>query len=172
MSELRTNRIVPRDGLTSGTGIGGGIIQVKTTEKLVHQSIQDGSGINGTPVDIMSVSISPTRSDSKILVICNVNTSCSDAALLYLFRNSTKIAAGTDGNAAARRGWAMPRTAANNQCQNNSTTILDEPATTSAVTYTIKGLNESSSNALRINRRDSGDQYGLFSNIVVMEVSG
>ena len=30
MSELRTNRIVPRDGLVSGTGIGGGIIQVKS----------------------------------------------------------------------------------------------------------------------------------------------
>ena len=170
MSELRTNRIVPRDGLPSGSS--GGIIQVKTTEKLVHQSIQDGSGINGTPVDIMSVSITPKFSSSKILVICNVNAACSDAALLYLFRNSTKIAAGTDGNTANRRGWAMPRTAANNQCQNNSTTILDEPATTSAVTYTIKGLNESSSAALRINRRDSGDQYGLFSNIVVMEVSG
>tara|TARA_B100000212_G_scaffold43603_1_gene28120 strand:+ start:126 stop:644 length:519 start_codon:yes stop_codon:yes gene_type:complete len=172
MSELRTNRIVPRDGFVSATGVGGGIIQVKTTEKLVHQSIQDGSGINGTPVDIMSVSIIPTRSDSKILVICNVNASCSDAALLYLFRNSTKIAAGTDGNAAARRGWSMPRMGASNECQNHSTTILDEPATTSAVTYTIKGLNESSSAALRINRRDSGDQYGLFSNIVVMEVSG
>ena len=29
MSELRTNRIIPRDGLTSGTFNGGGIIQVK-----------------------------------------------------------------------------------------------------------------------------------------------
>ena len=33
MSELRTNRIIPRDGLTSGTGIGGGIIQVKSVTK-------------------------------------------------------------------------------------------------------------------------------------------
>ncbi len=172
MSELRTNRIIPRDGLTSGTGIGGGVIQVKTTEKLVQQQIQDGSGINGTPADIMSVTITPTRSDSKILVICNVNASCSDAALLYLFRASTKIAAGTDGNTANRRGWAMPRMGASNECQNHSTSILDTPATTSAVTYTIKGLNESSSNPLRINRRASGTEYGLFSNIVVMEVSG
>ena len=169
MSELRTNRIVPRDGLSSGSS--GGIIQVKTTEKLVHQSIQDGSGINGTPVDIMSVSITPTRSDSKILVICNVNAACSDASLLYLFRNSQKIAAGTDGNAAARRGWSMPRMGASNECQNHSTTILDEPATISEVTYTIKGLNENSSDPLRINRRSSGTEYGLFSNIVVMEVS-
>ena len=33
MSELRTNRIVPRDGLVSGTGVGGGIIQIKQTIK-------------------------------------------------------------------------------------------------------------------------------------------
>ena len=33
MSELRTNRIIPRDGLTSGTGVGGGVIQVKSTTK-------------------------------------------------------------------------------------------------------------------------------------------
>ena len=169
-SELRVDKIVPVDGVP--TGGAGGIVQVKTTEKLVHQSIQDGSGINGTPVDIMSVSITPKFSSSKILVICNVNAACSDASLLYLFRNSQKIAAGTDGNAAARRGWSMPRMGASNECQNHSTTILDEPATISEVTYTIKGLNESSSDALRINRRDSGDQYGLFSNIVVMEVSG
>ena len=29
MSELRTNRIIPRDGLVSGTNLGGGIIQCK-----------------------------------------------------------------------------------------------------------------------------------------------
>ena len=168
-SELRVDKIVPVDG--APTGGGGGIIQIKTTEKLVHQQIQDGSGINGTPVDIMSVSITPKFSSSKILVICNVNASCSDASLLYLFRNSNKIAAGTDGNTANRRGWSMPRMGASNECQNHSTSILDEPATTSAVTYTIKGLNENSSDPLRINRRASGTEYGLFSNMVVMEVS-
>ena len=168
-SELRVDKIVPTDGIPSGGG--GGIIQVKTTEKLVQQDIQHGSGINGTPVDIMSVSITPKFSSSKILVICNVNAACSDASLLYLFRDSQKIAAGTDGNTANRRGWSMPRMGADNECQNHSTTILDTPGTTSAVTYTIKGLNEASSVPLRINRRSSGTQYGLFSNIVVMEVS-
>ena len=40
MSELRTNRIVPRDGLTSGTFNGGGIIQVKQTVKTDPFSIE------------------------------------------------------------------------------------------------------------------------------------
>ena len=34
MSELRTNRIIPRDGLPSGSA--GGIIQVKSVLKLRH----------------------------------------------------------------------------------------------------------------------------------------
>ena len=63
MSELRTNRIVPRDGLPSGSA--GGIIQV------VFTSLATGSTVtvnSSSFVDVMSASITPTRSDSKILV--------------------------------------------------------------------------------------------------------
>ena len=38
MSELRTNRIIPRDGLPSGSA--GGIIQVKSTTKTDTFTIQ------------------------------------------------------------------------------------------------------------------------------------
>ena len=161
--------IVDRD--TLATQAKGSILQVVSTTKTDHLSIQDGSGISGSPATIMSVAITPTSTSSKILVICNVNASCNDASLIYLFRDSTKIANGTSGNTANREGWAMPRQGASNECQNHSTSILDSPSTTSEITYTIKGLNESSSDALRINRRESGTQYGLFSNMVVMEVS-
>ena len=65
MSELRTNRIVPRDGLPAGAS-GGGIIQV------VHNSTQVGQSHGFSQdnfVDTgLSASITPTRSDSKILV--------------------------------------------------------------------------------------------------------
>ena len=72
MSELRTNRIVPRDGLVSGTGIGGGIIQIKqtikkdqfTTAQVVSSGYTDLTGLN--------VTITPTRSDSKILIECAI----------------------------------------------------------------------------------------------------
>ena len=65
MSELRTNRIIPRDGLPSGSA--GGIIQVKSTTKTDTFT----KPRNTTFVDItgLSVSITPTRSDSKILVM-------------------------------------------------------------------------------------------------------
>ena len=63
MSELRTNRIVPRDGLVSGAS--GGVIQVKSTTKTDTFTTNSTSF---TDITGLSVSITPTISDSKILV--------------------------------------------------------------------------------------------------------
>ena len=76
MSELRTNRIVPRDGLVSGTFNGGGIIQVKQTVRtsVFSESINAHStGSNNA----IQVSITPTRSDSKVLVLVSLHGSSS-----------------------------------------------------------------------------------------------
>ena len=64
MSELRTNRIVPRDGLPSGSA--GGIIQVrqKVITDTYSESVPAGNaGPYGNIVN--SETITPTRSDSK-----------------------------------------------------------------------------------------------------------
>ena len=65
MSELRTNRIVPRDGLAAGTS--GGIIQVvhATTQTAQEQDFSAGSTFVDTG---LSASITPKFSTSKILV--------------------------------------------------------------------------------------------------------
>ena len=60
MSELRTNRIIPRDGVPSGS-FGGGIVQVRFAQ-LSSQLLLTANG------DILSGNITPVRSDSKILV--------------------------------------------------------------------------------------------------------
>ena len=67
MSELRTNRIVPRDGLPSGSS--GGIIQVKQTVKTDTFSKNSSSWADITG---MSVSITPTRADSKVFVMVDI----------------------------------------------------------------------------------------------------
>ena len=64
MSELRTNRIIPRDGLPSGSS--GGIIQVKSVTKT---DPFDTLSTSYTDVTGLAVSITPTRADSKILVM-------------------------------------------------------------------------------------------------------
>ena len=176
MSELRTNRIVPRDGLASG--MSGGIIQVKSTTKTTQQTIVDSSGSSAYPsgaVDIMTVTITPTRADSKILVSSTVQAASYDASILYMFRDSTLINAGTDGDSGASgayRGWAHVRMYRNNETFSYSTQFLDSPSSTSAITYKIKGLNMNGSYSLFINRRQSNDTYALTSFITVMEISG
>ena len=61
MSELRTNRIVPRDGLPSGTF--GGIVQVVQTVKQDYQTIN----INEED-DIISASINLKHASSKVMI--------------------------------------------------------------------------------------------------------
>jgi len=176
MSELRTNRIVPRDGLPSGSS--GGIIQVKSTTKTTQQTIQDSSGNTNYPagaVDIVTVSITPTRADSKILVSASITAACSDSAMLYMFRDSTVINAGTDGSASnngVNRGFALVRMYRTNETYSYTTQFLDSPSSTSSITYKIKGLNTASGEPLYINRRNSNDNYALTSFITVMEICG
>ena len=175
-SQLRVDKILPVDG--APTDGGGGIIQVVSTTKLTQQTIQDGSGNTNYPagaVDITTATITPKFSTSKILVSTTVQAACSDSAMLYMFRDSTLINAGTDGsssNNGVYRGWAMLRMYRTNETYSYSTQFLDSPSSTSAITYKIKGLNMNGSYSLFINRRQSNDTYALTSFITVMEISG
>ena len=165
MSELRTNRIVPRDGLPSGSS--GGIIQVKQTVDATTETITDTSY---NDAGSLSVSITPTRSDSNILIMATTNVQSYRSAqesngALRLLRDSTEIIeypyaftmeAGTSSN-----GRVFYNT-------NHSAIFLDSPSTTSAVTYKVqlKVLTTSNNNALYYNQNSSK------STILVMEVSG
>ena len=73
MSELRTNRIVPRDGLPSGSS--GGIIQIVHTNTSSHTYNNNTSYADITGV---TATITPTRSDSKILIQCSLAVSKTD----------------------------------------------------------------------------------------------
>jgi len=161
MSELRTNRIVPRDGLASGCY--GGIIQVKqvTTDQQVENAFS-------SETDLLTLSISPTRSDSKILVCincCGVGTRGTGTRFsLRIKRDSTRIWAIGNyiGYAMAGGEEVMP-----------SGMYLDSPATTSSVTYTLTGTRLGGSDNCYFNHMDSsgtGSQAG--SSMTLMEVSG
>ena len=70
MSELRTNRIVPRDGLPSGSS--GGIIQIKQT---VVTSTKSTTSTSFENISGLAVSITPTRADSKIMLMAQLSLS-------------------------------------------------------------------------------------------------
>ena len=88
MSELRVNRIIPRDGLPVGAS-GGGIIQVV-------QSIETGTATmtgGSTPLSVMSASITPSSSSSKVLVLVDMNVGSSNGynTTIRLYRGGTQI---------------------------------------------------------------------------------
>ncbi len=172
MSELRTNRIVPRDGLVSGTGIGGGIIQVKSVTKTDTFSTTSTSLVD---VPGLSVTITPTRSDSKILIMTcqHCITRSLDNFYHFLCRGTTHI--------------FMLEPFVNEDswtAYNTSVTFLDSPATTSAVTYktTAQTPNNSSGAHLRYQYNNiTGDDsnvhgeltgYGSRTTMTLFEISG
>lgn len=74
MSELRTNRIVPRDGLPAGAA--GGIVQVKHAS----QSSTVTSTSNSAYTDVLECALTPVRNGNKILVLGNVNGYSNDVS--------------------------------------------------------------------------------------------
>ena len=181
MSELRTNRIVPRDGLPSGSS--GGIIQVRSTTLTTNVSVTIGSGANTTFYDVsgLSVSITPTRSDSKVLVMVQMNIGTNQANQrigVRLRRDSTTIGASTvtdnSNNVGSIASLELPRTYSS---QSVNFHFLDSPSTTSSVTYKPQVAQENSggSSIVYINRVDANNSNGYYngsSTITVMEVSG
>ena len=170
MSELRTNRIVPRDGLASGAS--GGIIQIKSTTHTEFES-QALTGVsNFFDIAGMSVTITPTRSDSKIFVIatvCIASGTTNKNNFIQLRRDSTDIAKGTEGGTTnASFYFKNPDAFAP---FNITTQHLDSPSTTSAVTYKVRWSGENGV-TFYLNRNATNTNEGMVSTITVMEVSG
>ena len=171
MSELRTNRIVPRDGLPSGSS--GGIIQIKSTTKTDTFTTASTSF---TDVTGLSVSITPTRADSKIFVLV---TSCGNTngskGYGRIVRGSTAIAVGDADGSKVQATFDMNNAASGNRGQSYVGSILDSPNTTSATTYKLQIRHENGAGNANINRlhvNDDSSVNGRYSStITLMEVS-
>ena len=172
MSELRTNRIIPRNGLPSGSS--GGIVQIKYAIKNSTQSITS-QGYSDTPTDVsgLSVTITPTRSDSKILVQVNIGCygSTGNAASTFrIYRGSTNITV-TAADGDNRHGATVFYN--NNQTGIGipaSFSVLDSPATTNATTYKVTGF--TNAGTLHVNRLPGDPAWNTISTITAYEVSG
>ena len=132
MSELRTNRIIPRDGLPSGSA--GGIVQVVQTKRTTSFSTT-----SQTYVDFMTATITPKFSTSKILISFGLYAGTNgDVNHLYavIHRDSTEIGSATDTG--SRTGASGVFNTGDQQQLFGGNQHLDSPATTSAITYRIK----------------------------------
>ena len=182
MSELRTNRIVPRDGLTSGTNNGGGIIQVRN---IMYTDVFSSNHSNSGYVDVtgFNLNITPTRSDSKILVSAEVAGGLnSNYGYNFRFRvvrtidNANLPTAGIgEGTAqySMTGGYNLYDAASSTPyIFGMSKTFMDKPGTTEKINYKVQVAHTHSSSGatVYVNRRGSGSNWTAISTLTIMEV--
>ena len=159
-----TDRIIPTGGVPSGGA--GGVIQVK---QAVSTDTNQQTGAIATPltnfesITGLFCTITPTRSDSKILVQMNISASISVDNNILMFRIRRKIGGGSfsdlsgalgDASGSRYRCTAVTLGRINAYTLNSTPiTYLDSPATTSAVSYSFSVAHDSgSTRTVYINR--------------------
>jgi hypothetical protein len=153
---------------TAWGGVGGKILQVLSTTKNDTFSTSSTSFVDLTG---LSVSITPSSTASKILVLVDLHASNSGGEFTFfnIVRDSTDVAVGTGGTnnstASIYRGETMT-----SAIFPVSTQFLDSPSSTSSLTYKIQ-MKTSGGTAL-INRRNADLFAVTVSSITVMEVAG
>ena len=179
MSELRTNKIYPRDGLP--VGVSGGIIQIvekiDATTNTTTSTSYTNSGLNG-----LNISITPTSASNKILMMVTMHLEMSTSAtgaIIFArdpagtpvyFANSgvaAGIGAGNNSNGVSKLFLSQGYSGLNGQTTSHFG--VDSPGVTSPVTYGVLwGVNAASTGYY--NRGPGG--YNGSSSIVLMEISG
>ena len=181
MSELRTNRIVPRDGLVSTTTSSGGIIQVKHT--IFSSTYSRATSSYNFGAIVTSDAITPTRADSKILIMMHLSLcpNASDVKCHYGVQRTIGGSGATSigvGDAASSRmrmsGGMLMET---NPAFTVHYSFLDSPSTTSACAYyPLIAHDSGSSKDFSINKSngdgDNAQNARYMSSIILYEVSG
>lgn len=173
MSTLKTNAIQTLSGqqLLNSTG---SIIQVVYGD--MGSNTASISSQEPATIPNCSVTITPTRSSSKILLISNIVHNGWYVCSFGFSRNGTNIGGSTSNNSNASnsigtfyqghsnttdQGWCIPTTIQ----------YLDSPATTSAITYAPTACSSWTGTLynIRINDRIAADMRSLTS-IIAMEI--
>ena len=179
MSELRTNKIYPRDGLPAGAS--GGIIQIVEKIDATTNTTTSTSWTN-LGVDSLNISITPTSASNKILMMVTMQlemgADSSTGAIIFArdpagtpayFANSgvaAGIGPGNDSNGVSKLFLSQGYGGLNGQTTSHFG--VDSPGTTSSVTYGVLwGVNGGTG---YYNRGAGG--YNGSSSIILMEVSG
>jgi hypothetical protein len=146
--------------------VGGG--KVNQIVQSTVTGVQSTSGTSNSDISGMSVTITPSATSSKILVLAYFGFGASGQAdlLIRLLRNGTTI---QQGDASGSR----PRSAFNVRVngfsiESRGFSYLDSPSTTSATTYKFQW--QPSGNGSFYLNREGGDYYRTASAIQALEV--
>jgi len=168
MSTLRVDNIANTAGVTNNRVLQ--VVSLNYTDTFYHTSSTN------TYIDItgFSQSITPVSSSSKILILVNLGRAGTYSNGFRVVRDSTPIGISDYGS-----GWTggfISGYDGTTHGMSASTTILDEPATTSAITYKLQGSYYSASYPLAVNRGGViGGSYpyqgAYYSSMTLMEIS-
>jgi len=120
--------------------------------QVVSETKTDTQQITGVHQDVLSATITPSSTTSKILIQVMFNGACDERyASVKLYRDSTQIALGDADGASPRVFMSID---SNNDEPNNqyvmrtlSGNFLDSPSTASAITYKITAGNDHSTSS-------------------------
>ena len=157
----------------SGVSATGHIIQVVSTTKTDSTS----TSTSGSFADIsgMSVSITPSSTSSKILILISLGSISSSPGVsvgFKLIRGSTAV--GNAASSSLQSGFTNiygGEDSADKYLQSASHNFLDSPSTTSSTTYKLQWRNSSGTTYLNA-YYDGGTNYSGSSTITAMEVAG
>ena len=152
----------------------GKILQVKQVQKTDATSQSLTGTANFNDISGLSLSITPSNSSNKILVVSTVSVSCDNGnrnTHIRHMRGSTPIGVGTGGSQTNSSFYLKTRDSFSPH--NVSTQVLDSPSTTSATTYKIQWSGESG-DTFFLNRNASsahGGNEGMVSTLTLMEIA-
>ena len=159
--------------LQGGAGVGK-VLQVVQAIKTDAQSTTSTS-----PVDItgLSISITPSSTSSKILVMARINLlSMSDAnvIMIRLLRDSTVITSNSSGgladtNDAWVSGGGGGTTNDNRKISSGAVDFLDSPATGATINYKMQMLVNAGTGT--VNRWQNNSDLASVSSITLMEIA-
>ena len=159
--------------LTTTNPKAGNIIQVVQTVK--SDTFSHTGNTSVTDVTGLNVTITPSSSSNKVLLLCFMNISNNNISRVQFVRGTTAIGI---PSAAGNRpvGTASMNNGGDTNVTDNLTMIfLDSPATTSATTYKVSFSNELTSSEFAVNRSraDANSIVGVrtISTIIAMEVA-
>lgn len=188
---------VGTDGLNSGSvgaaslatgavtpakmGYAGQILQAQSTTKRTSWGGTASAG-SYTAVKDLSVSITPSSTSSKILVIFHMSYDCTrgnSGGGWAIFRNGSLLTGSVGGANGNNYRVCMDMGAAavaGQTAENRYFQYLDSPASTSALTYDIRMTMDSSAYVVWVNRArndsNESDDGRFASTITVLEISG
>ncbi len=164
--------------LTSPAATSGKVLQVLSAEFSGTQTITTDDD-TFTDITSLSVAITPSATNSKILVLVCIGKSDSNSdantAQFIVLRDSTRIATGDAASNRIRASWTQGVSGQSNGGGGTHFSTLDSPSTTSQITYKAAASCHSTDVYINRWRTDSDDGDGpsarTSSSITVMEIA-